>query len=136
MSQEERIEARSSVEAHQNGKGDLSLNAKVYATANTPEALWDALQLQYKAIATMRVQYGIASPADREVALLFVREMNAEGIEARGVPANESDLEQQLGASIEQVKASKTAPPSSAQAVSDRLGKAIEAAQRAQENYS
>lgn len=51
-------------------------------------------------------------------------------------------LEAQLGASIEQVKASKgnrttrsTAPTSSAQAVSDRLGKAIEAARTAQENY-
>lgn len=112
MSQEERIEARSSVEAHQNGKGDLSLNVKVYATANTPEALWDALQLQYKAIATMRVQYGIATLADREVALLFVKELNQEPAEDSEMPYGEivapaRSLEEQLGASIDWIKKGK-----------------------------
>lgn len=113
MSIEERIEARSSVEAHQNAKGDLALTAKVYATANTPEALWDALQLQYKAIATMRVQYGIATLADREVALLFVKELQQEPAEDSEMPYGEiaapaKSLEEQLEASVEQVKASKS----------------------------
>lgn len=58
----------------------------------------------------------------------------------RFIPKDDDTLLKQLEASIERVNETKstrrpTAPAGSAQAVSERLGKAIETAQRAQENY-